>query len=71
MTEWWSHDHKPETPSAQQSGLQDPILWCLLKGEQRAEAVVRLIDGIGTDLRYRREGFVIAKRLPGSCRSIG
>ena len=63
MTEWWSHDHKPETPSAQQPGPEDRILWCLLKGEQRAEAVVRVIDGTGIDLRYLHNGELRASQL--------
>jgi len=41
----------------------DRVLWCLLKGQQRAEAVVRLIDGLGTDLRYLHNGDLRESRL--------
>jgi hypothetical protein len=42
---------------------RDRVLWCLLKGQQRAEAVVRLIDGFGTDLRYLHNGELRESRV--------
>jgi hypothetical protein len=42
---------------------RDRVLWCLMKGQQRAEAVVRLIDGLGTDLRYLWNGDLRASQV--------
>ena len=42
---------------------RDRLLWCFLKGQQRAEAMVRLIDGLGTDLRCLHNGELRASRV--------
>ena len=60
--EFWSRvrqqrvEHQPPAP-------RDRVLWCLVKQQQRAEAVVRLIDGLGTDLRYLHNGELRESRV--------
>ena len=63
VTQWWSHDHKPTAPIAPQPASADRVLWCLVKGEQRAEAAVRVIHGAGIDLRYPHNGDLRERRL--------
>ena len=41
----------------------DRFLWCLVKGEQRAEAFARLIEGLGHDLRFLHNGELRTSQL--------
>jgi hypothetical protein len=43
--------------------LDDRVLWCLVKGDNRAEAVVRVIRGTWVDLRYLLNGKLRASQL--------
>jgi hypothetical protein len=50
---WWSRDHKPNT---QLPVLPDRLLWCLVKGDQRVEAIVRASHRNWAELRYLQNG---------------
>ena len=51
MTEWFSHDHKPDAPSGS-SAMTDATLWTLVKGPNRARAISRSVPGVGVELRF-------------------
>jgi hypothetical protein len=59
---WWSHDHKPAALSTQLPVLPDRLLWCLVNGEQRAEAVVRAIHRNWAELRFLHNGTLRASQ---------
>ena len=51
MSEWFSPGHKPEPPE-QKKPADDRVLWMLTKGPNQARAAMRLVPGVGVELRF-------------------
>ncbi len=60
--DWWLRVRQ-QRAAVQPRQATDVELWRLTKGAHIAEAVVRLIDGLGTDLRYLHNGDLRESRV--------
>lgn len=53
--EFWSNVRR-QRDAQQPPAPRDRILWVLRRKDQRAEAVLRLVEGIGHELRFLHNG---------------
>jgi hypothetical protein len=53
--DFWSKV-RAQRDAQQPPSPRDRILWVLVRKDQRAEAVVRLVDGVGHELRFLHNG---------------
>ena len=53
--EFWARV-RAQREAQQPTAPHDRVLWTLVKGAQRAEAVVRVVEGLGQELRLLHNG---------------